>query len=618
MAERRIITVQIDAETGKAISSMEELQQVSSKTTTKVSGEMSGMVGKIDALFGGAISKISGAIKGVKGFVLGMKSLKAALISTGIGALVVALGSLVAYFTSTKRGAEKLQQITAGLSAAFSVITDRLSAFGETLIWAFESPGQAIEDFGNLIWDFVIRRFDEVMRGIEGLGTAIALLFEGEFSAAAEAAGNAVLDLVTGLNPLAGAIRDNIDSIGEMADEIAREANEAARLQRQLQAVADAERSLGVERSKANLEIAKARLIADDLTKSTKERIAAVEAAGEMEIKLAERELAVQRQKYNAIAAQNALGESTADDLDKEYQALAQIYDLEKTSIETRKRLQTELNSLRAEAAAEELAKVKEFRDAEAAYAAEQKQRRAAEAAAIAKDQESADSQLTQMEQRNLSEIERAKLKYDKLLELAHGNSDLELRIREQQALEEEAINARTLANKRAQNIAYADSAIALAGSAIAAAIALNDAGEQKTEAQRRKAFERDKKLKIAAATIQMIQGASGAFQQGMSTYPAPYGAIVGALMAAISVASGIAQINKIKQTTYGGGVVRPATSGGSVPSVGQNSTPRAPNISGNIGQGQTQSTIRAYVVSKEGTNQAQREQLIEDQAALV
>lgn len=58
---------------------------------------------------------------------------------------------------------------------------------------------------------------------------------------------------------------------------------------------------------------------------------------------------------------------------------------------------------------------------------------------------------------------------------------------------------------------------------------------------------ERSKGLQIAAATIQTIEGAVGAFMQGMANFPAPYGAIIGAAQAAVATAAGVAQISQIK-----------------------------------------------------------------------
>ena len=57
------------------------------------------------------------------------------------------------------------------------------------------------------------------------------------------------------------------------------------------------------------------------------------------------------------------------------------------------------------------------------------------------------------------------------------------------------------------------------------------------------------KALRIAAATVDTISGAIGAFMQASETIPPPYGQIVGVLEAATITATGIANIAKIKST---------------------------------------------------------------------
>lgn len=57
------------------------------------------------------------------------------------------------------------------------------------------------------------------------------------------------------------------------------------------------------------------------------------------------------------------------------------------------------------------------------------------------------------------------------------------------------------------------------------------------------------KALRIASATIETISGAIGAFMQASSTIPPPAGQIVGAVQAAAVIATGLAQIQKIRNT---------------------------------------------------------------------
>ena len=70
------------------------------------------------------------------------------------------------------------------------------------------------------------------------------------------------------------------------------------------------------------------------------------------------------------------------------------------------------------------------------------------------------------------------------------------------------------------------------------------------------------KNLRIAAATIDTISGAIGAFMQASETIPPPYGQIVGAIEAAAITAAGIAQIAQMKSTKVSGeGSSRPTIS---------------------------------------------------------
>ena len=133
--------------------------------------------------------------------------------------------------------------------------------------------------------------------------------------------------------------------------------------------------------------------------------------------------------------------------------------------------------------------------------------------------------------------------------------------------------------------------------------------------------FETQKKFKIAGATVDTLQGAISAFMSAQSL-PQPYGAILGAVLAAGTLAMGFANINKIKSTTE-----HSATTGGTV------STPSAPNVTApslslispatqgesNISDqlGATQDPINAYVVSTDMSSQQQLDRRIETQATI-
>ena len=98
----------------------------------------------------------------------------------------------------------------------------------------------------------------------------------------------------------------------------------------------------------------------------------------------------------------------------------------------------------------------------------------------------------------------------------------------------------------------------------------LADMYEEDAEASAASA-NRVKGLRIAAAAIDTISGAVGAYMQAAATIPPPYGIIVGALQAATVTASGIANIAKMKATKID------ASGKTSTPSIG--ATVSAPRV---------------------------------------
>ena len=95
--------------------------------TTKDASELAGEF----KIMGVSLNGVSAGFKAVgTSAKASFATIKAGLMSTGIGAFIIAIGSLLSYFTNTKRGADKLSQGMAGLSAGFDEIIDRVSMFG--------------------------------------------------------------------------------------------------------------------------------------------------------------------------------------------------------------------------------------------------------------------------------------------------------------------------------------------------------------------------------------------------------------------------------------------------------------------------------------------------------
>lgn len=157
---------------------------------------------------------------------------------------------------------------------------------------------------------------------------------------------------------------------------------------------------------------------------------------------------------------------------------------------------------------------------------------------------------LAALEQFAQDALERGDL--DAYLAYDQERADLEVEIetnalREKKRLREQ--DAKDAKEKAKQQMEVMQS-VASATSGILGSIAdMYESDEKNSEKNANKI----KGLRIAAATIDTISGAVGAFMQAAATIPPPMGAIIGGIQAAAVTAAGIAQIAKIKSTKVSG-----------------------------------------------------------------
>ena len=213
-------------------------------------------------------------------------SIKAGLISTGIGAFVVIVGSLIGYLMNTKAGAEKLEQVMAAVGAAIAVITDRISQ----------------------------------------IGGAIAKVFSGDF---------------------AGAAKDVSGALSGIAEEIEAEATAALNLKAAFNQLTDSQRELNVEIAENKAQIEGYKIIAEDITKSDKERTEAAQKAFNQEKTLMTERIALAEEALRIKREENALGESMAEDLDAEAELQINLAAIKEESTAKQIGLQNFLNGIK-------------------------------------------------------------------------------------------------------------------------------------------------------------------------------------------------------------------------------------------------------------------------------
>ena len=497
------------------------------------SGAVSGLTNQLDKMTGGAVSGFRNLTGGIKNGVTGLKSFKVALAATGIGLLLVAIGTLISYFTSTKRGAEQLKVATAALGAAFDVLRDRVSK----------------------------------------IGGALVKFFTGDFS---------------------GALADVKDSFTGITDEIIRETKAASDLERAMNRLKDEEREFTKARAATNLEISKARLLAEDDTLTVEERIDALQRAVELEQETVNEQLRLAEERARIAREQVALGESLEEDLNRVAEAEAAVLDLQSASLRTQKRLQTELNSLRSEG----IAKAKEAAQAEIDL-----MMATAEANTKRREEDTKTLQVTTENQEKTLQASTTSLSQQVLgTETAE-----ETKRRLNRETVEEFLNGVELVGHQS---------LQLAKMSLGALSALNEAFAGETEADQKRAFERNKKFQIAQAIIQTGTAVTGALTAGGNPIKFATGAQF--VEAGIALATGLAQVATIRKTKFQGGSP-PSALGNTATGTDGGNFSQSPQLDlGFLGGGAGQTGFRTYVVSSEVTTAQQANQRINDQASLV
>lgn len=225
----------------------------------------------LDDLGGG----IGATIKGFKGLIKQMWLMVANPIGLIIAAIAIALTTLFKAFTSTKAGAEKFDQIMAGISATIDVVRDRVLK----------------------------------------IASAIAKFFSGDF---------------------AGALADGRAAVSGFGDEVAEEFRKAANATESLQRVADAMRDLGVSRARLNRDLKEAKEIIESETASYDDKKRAIDEVGIAEQEQTEKELANAQKKLDAIRTLNALSDSSSEALQEEADAEIALFNIQEKSADNK------------------------------------------------------------------------------------------------------------------------------------------------------------------------------------------------------------------------------------------------------------------------------------------
>ena len=608
------ITVEFDIKSGKAEKNLKDLKNSTKDLNDELDdskGNLDGVTGAADKATGGLVSGMKAGLASVKSVTMGFRTLKGAIAATGIGALVLVVASLIAAFKGSEEGQNKFAKIMTVIGAVTGNLVDLLADFGEKVISAFENPGQALRDFGNLLVQNIINRFKGVLELIPNLTKAIGQLFKGQFKEAGKTAFNAVSKVVTGVDDMTGKIEKATEATKEFVKQNIKEGEAAAQVA-DMRAKADKlERELLVERSKMENEIAQLRLKSRQEDQfSAEERKQALLDAQALEDSLLAKETEALQLRADAQSMENTFARSNKENLDLEAELIARVNRQAAARTNQQRQTQRELNRLNKEIEADNTKAENEEKRRE-----KEKQKAREEAAKLEKEER---RKILEAElSANDLEVLKVQEKYAELIALAEKYGQDTTALENKRQAELDAIKQKEIADEKALQ----DGKLALASKGAQAIGQLATALAGDNEKAQKKAFKVNKALNIGTAIMNTANAISGALA---TTNPVPGGRFLEAGIAGIQ---GLAQVLAIKNTkfgdTSGGGAsseARPSSGGafGSslAPSVGVVGASGNANtqLLGAISQN-TERPTRAYVVGQDVTTQQSLDRRIVENA---
>ena len=602
---------------------------------TDSAAEYEGVLGMIDSKTGGLISGFKGMTKSVGGATKGFNLMKVAIIGTGIGALLIGILAVSKAFTSSEEGQNKFAKIMAVIGSVTGNLTTMLSDLGELIIGVFENPKQAVIDLKDLIVENITNRITSLIDTFGFLGSAIKKVFSGDFTGAlddAKAAGSSYVDSLTGVKDTINKVSD---SVSNLTNELVKEANIAAGIADDRARADKLDRQILVDRAKANKERADLLNKAVDKEKfSLQERIGFLEEAGKLEDEITAKEIEAAQLRLNAKIAENALANSTKEDLEEEATLRANLINLETAKLTKAKEVTTQIIALNTEAAAaakliadEEIAAAQAVQDFKDSLRLKDKENKFAEIEA------EKEARLLALEELKLSETEKQQMILDvenafkeqkKLIE----EEEATLLAEEKQAFldaklgEEEA----TLEEQKAKDLAELQRLGGTEAERLAIIKYYNDQEEEaediknKAELQMAKqtfsAFagllgESSKAGKAAAAAAALINTYQGITAELATKTATPFGIALKIANIATIASIGFKSVKDImktnpKATGGGAGGGNPAAGAGAAPAavsippefntVGASSTNQLADAIG----GQSQQPIQTFVVAND------------------
>lgn len=624
-----------------------ERQIIIDVDSNKAEKNLDGVIKQFDTLGKEAVGSIKNIEKGVdntekatKSLAQGFKGVGVAIKAMGIGLVLEAFNILKDLFQSNQVIADKFGAAFKSLSIAFNDFFNYINKNADGVVKffknIFENPVESLKNFGNLIKENIIERFNSALEVAGFMADALKKLFTGDFKGALESvkeAGKEMVDVFTGVDDTTGKVGKLVDKAVDYA-KATWDTAEALQAQENNAKRAAAIQAGLVEEYDRQAE--SLRQIRDDDSKSIEERIAANNKLGEV----------LQNQR-KAMLAQAQL----------QVQAAANQYNLNKSIenevalIEARnnvKAVEAQITGFVSEQKSNENALTKEAielaksrTETETQLAINQK---LFEAERLKDEEKKLEAQKEAMENERSLELERLQNNIDLYAEGTQARVDAEneyaLRKQEidnaivakedeirQYRLDKEKEKVEKEAELEKQRIAQKQAALdailglvnaetAVGRAALVAKQILN-AKEMIMEAKKTLTFSSMAAAKSAAAV------AEGTAQTAKVGFPQNIPLLISYAAQAVGIFSAIRQaVSKSKQAVAMAGVGGGGVDAGTAPNVGGATAPNF-NVVGNTGINQIAQTlgqqqpIQAYVVANQVTTQQALDRNIVTNASL-
>jgi hypothetical protein len=578
------------------------------KNLAKVTNQFEGLTEEATKSIKNIEKGVENTEKSTKSLSNGFKAVGVAIKAMGIGLVISAFNIVKDLFQSNQVIADKFGATFKALSIAFNDFFDYVTKNAEGIVTffknIFENPLESLKEFGNLIKENIIERFQSALEVAGFMADALGKLFEGDFAGALDSvkeAGKEMVDVFTGVD-------DTVGKVGELATAAANYAKETFKAAEGLQAQENAaKRASAVQAGlveQYDRQAEKLRQIRDNDLISIDERIKANNDLGKV---LDEQEKAMLAQaKLQVQAAQNQYN------LNKSIENEVALIDARNNV----KGVEAQIEGFRSEQISNRIALEKEAIDltktrteAETTLALEQKRFNAE----LEKDElKKLDIQRQILEEEKRIELERLQFNIDSYAEGTQARLDAQI---EFDAKKQELDNAlvenqrATAAEELAIEQALADAKLAIQNAGIdnvSAGIGLLKGLFEKNKAIQKGLLIAENAAGIAKTIINTVAANAKAVAASPLTAGQPW-VTLNSVSAGIGIASSIAATVKGLSALGGGGN---AGSSSGVPSGGGGGSAPAPqfNVVGNSGVNQiaqtlgAQQPIQAYVVANNVT----------------